>query len=214
MDLQASIACLEVINDMCDLIKNYDLSSLKVDFINSKLKTPLELLIPRLLTHNREEILQLSKIIDRYIDNFQVIQKISRKFDLYFFIKTFGVFHGLILYKIWLKEKTISLINKQKLIYVFCKNIFGEGLAYLLQKENYHVLGFLDNNKELQGKKYLGLEVSSPNILDSKTKDELSNILVLICSHQKKVFRNISKQLEQKGLSIKQLVSLHDVTNF
>ena len=77
MDLQASGACLEVVNDMCTLIQNYNLSSAKIDFIHSKLKTPLELFIPRLLTHNREEIYQLSKIIERNLENFQAIENKS-----------------------------------------------------------------------------------------------------------------------------------------
>lgn len=198
---------LLAVSGMCKFIKDHYLSNAKKEFVYSRIKNVLNVFVLCMFVHNREEIYELSIIIEKNIDSFKVLENISEDFDLYFFIETFGAYHGLVLYKTFITEKTISLIKniRGREFYIFCAGIFGEGVARILRNEGYSVKGFLDNNKALQGSIIFDLNVSSPAILSNKSKDELSDIFVIICNQSRDNVKEITSQLKEIGLGEEQI---------
>lgn len=207
IDYDSSAACLDIANEMCKFIKNNNLSDFKKEYMHSRIKFIFKYFYPRLFMRNREEIYALSKIIEKNIDNFKILENTSSDIDMYFFIKTYGAYCGLLLYKAFITEETISLIKntKYKELYIFCVGLFGEATARILQNEGYYVKGFLDNNKALEGSLVLGLKVSNPAIFSYKSRDELSDVFVIVCSQRTSHFEEISSQLEEIGLKKEQI---------
>jgi len=207
IDYSSSVSCLEVASEMCKFIKNNNLSNSKKEYMYSRIKFIFKYFYPRLFMRNREEIHELSKVIERNIDNFRILENISYNIDMYFFIKTYGAYYGLLLYKAFITEETISLLKnaKYKELYIFCADLFGEATARILRNEGYCLKRFLDNNKALEGRFALGLDISAPSILSYKSKDELSDIFVVVCNQRKSHFEQISNQLEKIGLKKEQI---------
>lgn len=207
-DYDANSSCLEIIGEMCKFMKYNNLSDTKKDFIYARIKYACDLFIPRLLMHNREEIFGLSKIIEKYIDYIDILEEISNGFDMYFFIKTYGPFYGLILYKALIIEETISLVKdaKERDLYIFCAGIFGKSAAHILQKKNYPIKAFLDNNKALNNTSILGLKVNQPSVLKLISEEELANVFIVVCNQRPNVFQEISDQLKEIGLKEDQIV--------
>lgn len=207
IDYHANSSALEVVGELCKFMRDKSLSDIKRDFIYTRIKYARGLFIPRLLMHNRGEISELSKIIEKYIDHIDVLKEISNGFDMYFFIKTFGPFYGLVLYKAFITEETISLVKdaREKELYIFCAGIFGEGVARILLNNGYSVKGFLDNNKALENANILGLNVSNPSILLSMSEKELSDVFVIVCNQRNNVFVEIHNQLKEIGLQENQI---------
>lgn len=206
-DYNISAGCLEVASEICKFIKNNDLSDLKKEFLYARIENSLKIFYGHLLMHNRKEIYEFSKMIELNIDNFKILENISHDIDMYFFIKTYGAYYGLLLYRAFITEKIISLIknSENKELYIFCAGLFGQVTAQILRNEGYHVQGFLDNNKELEGNIVLGLNVCPPSVLSYKSKGKLSDIFVIVCQRFRSVSEEISSQLEEIGLKKEQI---------
>lgn len=99
-----------------------------------------------------------------------------------------------------------QLMNKgvlqEKEIFVFGMGVPGDRVICCLQKNGYMVSGVLDNNTKNYGKTFLGIPVSSPDIL--KTRNN-SNIIVLTYS---KWHNEMEQQLIKIGLLKEQVVCL------
>lgn len=87
--------------------------------------------------------------------------------------------------------ETLSLINREVWIWGVGETArrYQKSIASLA-KQGVNIQGYCDNNSEWWGKEYNGLLVISPEELREK-----SNIVVLICSLQKKVIQDVGSQL-------------------
>ncbi len=206
-DYSRSIACLEIINEMCKFVKNNRLSDVRKEFVYSRIKLAFMYFCTHLFMLNRKEIYELAKLIEKNIDNLKILENISHDNDIYFFIKTFGAYYGLLLHRAFITEETISLMKNKtyKELYVFCAALSGRSTARILLNEGYHVKGFLDNKKILEGTLILGLDVSTPSILSFKPRDKLSDIFVIVSIQPTSSFEEISSQLEEIGLKKEQI---------
>jgi len=207
-DYNIAASFLEVANEICKFIKNNDLSDLKMEFLYTQIEASLKAFSISLYMYNRTEIYKFSKIVELNIDNFKNLENTSHYIDMYSSIKTYGVYYGLLSYKASIIEKTISLIknSERKELYIFCAALLGKVTAQILKDEEYRVQGFLDNNKGLEGKTIFGLKVYMPSFLSYKSKDNLSDIVVIVCHNIRSVFEKISSQLEEIGLKKEQIV--------
>jgi hypothetical protein len=166
-------------------------------------------IIPVLTLISQNEILKLSKIIQKNLKNFKLLKIISTKKSIYFFVMKYGAFNGLINYRNFVIEEIKLLVKnlKSKEIYIFSKAIYGFAIANQLLRSDYPIKGFFDNNKIFDGSYVLGLKVTSPLLLKKKSKKELSKILVIISNQEKIVIQSILTQLKKSGLKKKQIVS-------
>lgn len=206
-DYTLSASFLEVANEMCKFIKNNNLSDLKKELLYTAIKNCFKTFYIYLFIYGRKEIYEFSKIIEANIDNFKILENTPDDIDIYFFIRTYGAYYGLLLYRAFITEKTISLIkdSRDKKLYIFCADLHGKATAQVLRNEGYRVKGFLDNNEGLKGSVFLGLNVYHPSVLSYESKGKLSDIFVIVCHKQRGVFEKISNQLEGIGLKKEQI---------
>ncbi len=200
VDYDACVSFLYIVIEMAKFISNNYLSNIKKEFIYSRIKYALGSFSAILHMRNRAEIYKLSNVIENNIDNLLILP--SYVIDMFLFVKTYGAYKGLLLYKRFTYEETISLINNNnyKEIYIFCVGLFAEVTAQILQNEGYCVKGFLDNNKTLDGSFLSGLKVSIPSALSYRSKEGLKDVFVVVCNQKTTTFEEISSQLEGLGL--------------
>lgn len=208
MDYRADSSAIEVVGRLCEFIKNSDLSAIKKNFIYTRIKYSLSIFIAGMSIRNREEIFELSSIIEKHIDHIGILKEVANGFDLHFFIKKFGSSEGLVLYKEFVAEDTISLLGgaKEKEFYIFCVGRSGAAMARILLDNGYSVKGFLDNNQALENTNFSGLNVNNPLVLSSISDKELSNVYVAVCNQRGKIFEQILNQLQKVGLKKEQIV--------
>lgn len=207
INFDSSAACLEVIGEICRFMKAGRLSPPKKEFLYGRIKFALDLFSPCLGAHSRKEITGLSHVIEKHSGHIDVLATNSKGFDLYFFIRIFGAFCGLMLYKYFIVEKTISLVGNAegKDVYIFCIGMSGRSAARILMNEGYAVRGFLDNNKAVHGARIMGLKVFSPAIFLAKSKKEKFKSFVLVCHQRKNIFEDILSKLKTLGLASSQV---------
>ena len=200
---------LKIINEMCNFIFEKKLPKQKERFIFNGIRNLLIGIIPRLILTSQNEILKLSKIIQKNFKTFKLLENIKTKKGIYFFVMKYGAFNGLINYRNFVIEEIKNLVKnlKFKEIYIFSKSIYGIAIAKQLLITGYPIKGFFDNNKIFDGSYVLGLKVTSPLLLKKKSKKELSKILVIISNQKKVVIQSIFAQLKKSGLKKKQIVN-------
>jgi len=85
-------------------------------------------------------------------------------------------------------------------IYIFGVGLLGRALSQILQRNNFSIKAFIDNNKYFYKKKFLGLKVCNPKIIGKFSPKDLQKTLIIIShehlAHKKKVFN----QLKNYGL--------------
>ena len=86
------------------------ISDSKKEFLYSRIKYVLEKFRTYICAHNRDEIYELSKIIEKNIDNFKILENTIHDSDTYFFNKPCGVYNGLLLHKTFITKE----INQNK----------------------------------------------------------------------------------------------------
>ena len=192
---------------MCKFIKNNRLSDAKKEFLHARIKYVLNAFYMHLCTRSDKEIYELSEIIERNIDNFKFLENTSYEGDMYFLNKNGGIYNSLLSYKTYAIEEILSLLKntKHKDIYIFCVGLSGRITAHMIQDEGFCVKGFLDNNKASEGNVVFGLNVYNPSILSHKSKDELSDIFLIVCNERKNAFDAISAQMREIGLKREQI---------
>tara|TARA_Y100000590_G_C15702287_1_gene1007248 strand:- start:616 stop:1932 length:1317 start_codon:yes stop_codon:yes gene_type:complete len=202
---------IKVINEMCLYIKEKKLVKEKKQFMLTRIRDPLIEIVPRLILLNHKEIFKLSKLINLNLKNFKILENISQKKNMFFFLKKYGVFNGLKNYKNFIiyKMKLIVEKSKQKEIYVFSKSFFGISIAKVLLRNNYPVKGFFDNSKVLSGKNKSNMKVFAPSILNNKSKKELSKFFFVISNQQKIDIKNIVNQLKKYAISKTQITNIY-----
>ena len=209
MGFDICVDYLKIIKEMCNFVIKKKLTKQKKKFMFNEIREPLIEIIPRLILISQSEIFQLSKLIQKNFKVFKLLEVITKKKEMYSFIKKYGAFDGLINYRNFIIEeiKTLAKYLKFKKIYVFSKSIFGIAIADILLKDGYSVKGFFDNDKRLWGSYVLDLKVISPLLLKKKSKKELPKISVIISNQQKHIVKNIFVQLKENGLKKKQIIS-------
>ena len=68
------------------------------------------------------------------------------------------------------------------------------------------MVSLFDDNELLQSKKIQGIYVNNPSMLLKKSKDSLSNIVVIVCAQILKTFNDISRKLVAYGVKKRQII--------
>ena len=210
MSFNTGLSCLRVVNNLCELIKLHSLSKIKKNYIKKIIKKVLNQFIPRLIYFEKNKILQLSRYIKSKRKNFNLIKFSFTEIEMFSNLKKYGFNKGLLLYRNKIINKLLLILKeKAKIfnqIYIFCYGYNGIAISKILIENGYCVKGFLDNNKLLTKNKILGLKVYSPYILEAKTINCKSNILIIICNQFISNMKNIRNQLMVMGIKKKQIV--------
>ena len=122
---------------------------------------------------------------------------------LFLYLKNFNVLNSFLIYRNFLIDKKLRLLKnknlKNKNIYIFCCSVFSASTLKLLKKIKVPIKFFIDDNNNLNQKKFENHKVfSSSNFFRRKTN--LSKALFII-SHQKlKTCFKIKKKLKKNNI--------------
>ncbi|MBU3917186.1 hypothetical protein KKA14_16760, partial [bacterium] len=95
------------------------------------------------------------------------------------------------------KKNEISNLNKKKPILLWGAGKGGLDALFVLNKNDEHVVGFIDSNPEMEGAQISGIPVYSPTYIDQIKSD----FLIIISSIYHK---DISDKLKQMGYQYEQ----------
>jgi len=207
-DYNNSIGALLVVCKLSKFLHLNSFSEIEKDFLYVRIRISLKTFYGHLYTNNRKNILKFSKKIDEYDQYLDNLKHLSEKFDLYYFIKTYGSYYGILLFQKLINEKTIFLLNNSnnKNIFIFCADLIGITTAKVLLNEGYKIESFLDNNEKIEGSIISKLKVNHPTIFTSYSKSEISNLFIIVCHQEDNVYNKISSQLLQFGLKQENIV--------
>ena len=84
------------------------------------------------------------EVIEKNLKCLEILEDNSLDFKLFFFIATFNLYYGLLLYKQSIIEEVILLIEEigYKELYLFSNNLYSKGIAKLILneiKKNYSI---------------------------------------------------------------------------
>jgi len=181
--------------------KNYE--DARRDLIYSRVDFLLGLFATRCDTFGRRELHELADIIEKNMDIFPLVAKLSRNYYLFELINVYGPYIGICMYRTLVVETTLELMYGQEgkeMIYVFPTGYNGEGTARILQNAGYNVKGFLDNSKQKAGCVINGLPVSLPSSLERMSPETRDGIFVIVTIQSERIAQFIKKQLRELGL--------------
>ena len=198
-DINTTIAFLKVIENLAFFCKTEKLNKSKVKFLISRIKYLFGVFNSSLTSHNDKEIQKLSKLTYFSKNNFS---DICGLFTLNQLALKYGAYQGLILYKNFIYCSIIDSLQNLtfKKLFVFCVGEYSFTTINVLKSNGHNVNGLLDNNSDLWGKKYNGITVYNPDIIDDSSLELLDELLILICNENIPIFRSIKKQLINYGI--------------
>ena len=114
----------------------------------------------------------------------------------------YGAYQGLILYKNFIYCSIFDSLQNLtfKKLFVFCVGEYSFTTINVLKSHGHNVSGMLDNNSDLWDKKYNGITVFNPDIIDDYSLELVEELLILICNENIPIFRSIKKQLIDYGI--------------
>jgi len=190
-------------------LKEKKYQGVRKEYIISRVKVLLELFEKRCDTLDRNQIHELSQIIEKEIESFNTLSEISKTGDLFDFVNRYGTYMGLCLYRTYHIERALEIVHgkENKKIYVFPAGYDGETTARILKNAGYNVIGLLDNADTKNGSIIEGLPVSLPMALGNIPDNELSEIFVLIATQKRDTEKILKEQLRDLGLKDSQFAS-------
>ena len=198
IDLKTTKSYLLVLSELYNFSGKTHWSKDKKKFLQLQIKNVIGKFSFRLVLHNKREINQIILFLNKF----------NR--DLLFLTKKKRGLNNLLFYKREVINKILKNFNttnfyKNK-IFVYCASVFGIATFHILKKKKYNMVNLLDDNQLLQSSKMQGIKVKNPSELSKKTKDELSNITVIVCAQILKNFNDISNKLLKYGIKKNKII--------
>tara|TARA_Y100000590_G_C15683322_1_gene1000632 strand:+ start:87 stop:1388 length:1302 start_codon:yes stop_codon:yes gene_type:complete len=141
-----------------------------------------------LILRNKNEVVKISKLLDRYKKNLFNFIKFPEKIDLLELINKFGSNNGLSRYAESIKKNKFSKIKnidlKNNQIFLYCRSQYTAATLKILKENGIYALGVIDDNKQFKNSKFLDFKTMTSNDLFKKFKNKLNNIVIII-THQK-----------------------------
>jgi len=193
-------SCLHVLISLIIMFEENKSDDLSMYFIFSRIKAMLIVLVHRLFLCSNDELVSISNLFNKLINKFKCVEKFSELFRNIKIIHSNSK-HLSIEYYNYYKKRNINLIPSCTTnIFIYCAGILGKGIAKILQDESYNIIGFIDDEKSIRGKKIYGLEVFSKNDVRNYMKKN-DDFHVLICTQRKNIIKILIEHLVNLGLS-------------
>tara|TARA_B100000315_G_scaffold249660_1_gene281243 strand:- start:1297 stop:2595 length:1299 start_codon:yes stop_codon:yes gene_type:complete len=188
-------SCLHVLISLTIFFKENEFNDLNQKFILSRIKAMLIVLDQRILLCRKDELVNISKLFQQLINNLKGVPQFIQLHQQNQIFSIKDSQHLSIYYFHYLKQKNIKLIPSGSTnIFLYCAGIFGKGLAKILEDENYKIIGFIDDDKSIQGDKIFGYVIFSSTILNNYLIQN-NNFHILICTQRKNICKIIIKRL-------------------
>lgn len=205
----SSKSYLGVVLNLLNTLPEYNYgNNIREKFILSKINELLGLFNTRCDTLSEENIEDLASMIEQNIKYIQLLKKVNKSNDFFYFIDLYGPKKGLDLFKKYIVETTLKKLqgSENKDIYIFPTGYNGEATARILKNNKYKVKCFLDNSETKEGSIVEGLEVNMPSILKDLDEDNFKNSLVVISTQKKKIIDILISQLREFNIKDEQII--------
>jgi glycosyltransferase involved in cell wall biosynthesis len=209
MDLKSAICCLKVLLQYITLINSKKIRSniLLYKFIKIYIQSLFSMFTSLLIMRDEKEIFLLSKILLKYNNSYNYLNKYPENVNLGLLIKVHGSFNGLLFYKkeiIRIKYNIISnfIKNKSK-IYFYCYSKFLGASRIIMGKSWFRIKSILDQNINLKNKIFKAKKIVDPDSLVFSNNDS-----VIINNHREITIKKIFNSLVAKGINKKNILIL------
>lgn len=209
MDLKSAICCLKVLLEYINLINSKKIKSniLLFRFINIYIQNLFSMFTSLLIMRNKKEIFVLSRILSRYHNSYNYLNKYPENINLGLMIKTHGSFNGLLFYKKEIIKVKYNIINnfiKNKFnIYFYCYSKFLGASRIIMGKSWFKIKSILDQNINLKNKIFNTKKILNPDSLVFSKNDS-----IIINNHREITIKKIFNSLVAKGVNKKNILIL------
>ena len=176
-----------------DFLKRRNWSKQKKIFIKSQIKSVIVELSSRLTIHSKKDLITIVKFLNNYSKKFELLG-----FKNLNFLRNRKKLSDLIKFR---ENFSLSVLNKlnnydlsKSKIFIYCASIYGIAIFNILKKNNYNMIGIVDDNRKLSLKKINNILVKKPYILNSALK-KFNNIFVIVCAQVSETYKKIHKNL-------------------
>jgi hypothetical protein len=209
MDLKSAICCLKVLLQYIALINSKKIRAniLLCKFIKIYVQSLFSMFTSLLIMRDEKEILILSKILLKYNNSYNYLNKYPENVNLGLLIKAHGSFNGLLFYKkeiIKIKYNIISNFIKNKFnIYFYCYSKFLGASRIIMGKSWFRIKSILDQNINLKNKIFNAKKIVDPDSLVFSKNDS-----VIINNHREITIKKIFNSLITRGINKKNILIL------
>ena len=103
------------------------------------------------------------------------------------------------------KKHIFNNLGKRKEVFIFCYSKFAMAAITLFKKNKNKLKGIIDDNQNLKGKYFRGIQIiNSKTFLKKKTKETFC----IVANHREITIRKIYRQLKKSGLKNNQILLL------
>lgn len=194
IDLHTTKSFILVLYELSRFLKRRNWSKQKKIFIKSQIKSVIVELSSRLTIHSKKDLITIVKFLNNYSKKFELL---GFK-NLNFLRNRKKKLSDLIKFR---ENFSLSVLNKlnnydlsKSKIFIYCASIYGIAIFNILKKNNYNMIGLVDDNRKLSLKKINNILVKKPYILNSALK-KFNNIFVIVCAQVSETYKKIHKNL-------------------
>ena len=206
-DYFSAISCIQVIKSIILKNKSRKLRNSQIIFINKRINFMFSILKIYFLSLKFDKVKKLLIIIKDIVR----ISKLKKEFNFLKKTKLKKLENNIIKERNYLKfQFNKSLVHKKKkyINFIFSCGILGRSLLLIAKLHKIKIKGFLENNRNMIGNKFLNHDIVSPNILLMKNKYEISKIIVFIVHTDTKTKKILTNQLTKYNISKKNIIKL------
>ena len=173
-DLDSAKCCLKVLIEYLYLRKKTT-NIYKIKLVDFYIQNIFSMFTGILLQRNRQEIFEISKILKGKEKYFENLIKFPEMVDISKIIENKKMNQLLINYKKIIseikKKQIFNCLNHHKKVFIFCYSKFTMATITLLKKNKKKINGIIDDNENLKGKHFQGIQIiNSKTFFMKKTK--------------------------------------------
>tara|TARA_Y100000590_G_scaffold388181_1_gene462358 strand:+ start:2884 stop:4185 length:1302 start_codon:yes stop_codon:yes gene_type:complete len=205
INIERTFSYIKLLTAFNKYFKKNELNNIKKQFIDTKIKKILGEISSCIILSNNKEIKFLSKEINKY----NISKELSTNYDninLYYLIKEYGSYDGLIRFKKLIIKSKLLLLNdirhKLKNIYIYCSGVSALAILKIINKSNFNIKGIIDDNINLKSNKIFKYKIHHSDEFFNKTSYlKISKNSYLIANQRINTFNKIYRKLVNYGIN-------------
>ena len=207
-DYISAISCIQVIKNIISKNKSRKLRNSQIVFINKRINFMFSVLKIYFLSLKFDKVKRLLIIMKDIVK----INNLKKKFDFLKKVELKKLEKIIIKERNYLKfqlNKSLEYKKKDYINFIFSCGILGRSLLLVAKLHKIKIKGFLENNRNMVGNKFLNYDIISPNNLLMKNKDQINKIIVFIVHNDTKTKKILTSQLTKYNIAKKNIIKLN-----
>lgn len=207
-DYISAISCIQVIKNIISKNKSRKLRNSQIVFINKRINFMFSVLKIYFLSLKFDKVKRLLILMKDIVK----INNLKKKFDFLKKVELKKLEKIIIKERNYLKfqlNKSLKYKKKDYINFIFSCGILGRSLLLVAKLHKIKIKGFLENNRNMVGNKFLNYDIISPNNLLMKNKDQIKKIIVFIVHNDAKTKKILTSQLTKYNITKKNIIKLN-----